>query len=94
MSDVREGNLNLIQLQKIVEIDVDDVIEMFIKSHQRRMFQSASILYDSYTYRRDGGKKVPGWNSSGIQTGGECSHLGVGLESFEDPIQLEVHCLL
>ena len=38
MSDEREGDLNLIQLQKLAEIDDNIVIEVFIQLHSRRLF--------------------------------------------------------
>ena len=45
MSDLREGNLNLIQLQRIVpEIDVDEVIAIFARMKPRRLFEY-SVLH-------------------------------------------------
>ena len=38
MSDEREGDLNLIQLQKLAEIDDNEVIKGFIQLHPRRLF--------------------------------------------------------
>ena len=38
MSDEREGDLNLIQLQKLAEIDDNEVIKVFIQLHPRRLF--------------------------------------------------------
>ena len=37
MTDEREGNLNLFQLQGIVEIDVEAVIGIFIRCGKRRL---------------------------------------------------------
>ena len=44
MSSVREGNLNLIQLQRITDIDVDAVAHILIAKNPRRMF-CKSILF-------------------------------------------------
>ena len=38
MSDEREGDLTLIQLQKLAEIDDNEVIKVFIQLHRRRLF--------------------------------------------------------
>ena len=38
MSDEREGDLNFIQLQKLGEIDDNDVIKVFIQQNARRLF--------------------------------------------------------
>ena len=38
MSDEEEGDLNLIKLQKLAEIDDDEVIKVFIQLHSRRLF--------------------------------------------------------
>ena len=38
MSDEREGDLTLIQLQKLAEIDDNEVIKVFIQLHPRRLF--------------------------------------------------------
>ena len=38
MSGEREGDLNLIQLQKLAETDDNIVIEVFIQLHSRRLF--------------------------------------------------------
>ena len=38
MSDEREGDLRLIQLQKLTEIDDNEVIDIFINLHRRRLF--------------------------------------------------------
>lgn len=46
MSDEREGNLNLIQLQRLVNIDVDKVAEIFLEKNKRRLFTRTSVLYD------------------------------------------------
>ena len=45
MSGIREGNLNLIQLQRLAEIDIEDVAQIFINDNPRRMFDS-SIIYE------------------------------------------------
>ena len=46
MKDVREGNLNLIQLQRIIpEIEVDKIIEIFKRMKPRRMFDY-SVLFE------------------------------------------------
>ena len=46
MSDIREGNLNLIQLQRIVpQIDVEKVVDIFRNARSRRMFDH-SLIFD------------------------------------------------
>ena len=46
MSDTREGNLNLIQLQSIVaEIEIDKVVDIFKRMIPRRMFDK-SLLFE------------------------------------------------
>ena len=40
VTDKREVNLNLIHLQGIVEIDVETVVDIFIKSGKRRIMQN------------------------------------------------------
>ena len=44
MTDIREANLNLIQLQRIVNINIDEVAQIFLQSHPRRLF-GASVLF-------------------------------------------------
>ena len=50
MSDSREGDLNLIQLQKVTEIDVSKVAQIFVNLNRRRLFMSNSLLYDTNIY--------------------------------------------
>ena len=38
MSDEREGDSNLIQLQKLAEMEDNEVIDVFIQLHPRRIF--------------------------------------------------------
>ena len=45
MSDSKEGNLNLIQLQKVTEIDISKVAQIFVNLNRRRLFMSNSLLY-------------------------------------------------
>ena len=46
MSDTREGDLNLIQLQRVVpEIDINEVINIFKKMRPNRLFEY-SVLYE------------------------------------------------
>ena len=40
MSDSREGDLNLIQLQKVTEIDISKVAQIFVNLNRRRLFVS------------------------------------------------------
>ena len=39
MSDSREGDLNLIQLQKATEIDISKVTQIFVNLNRRRLCQ-------------------------------------------------------
>ena len=45
MSDSREGDLNLIQLQKVTKIDTSKVAPVFVNLNRRRSFMSNSLLY-------------------------------------------------
>ena len=47
MSDSREGNLNLIQLQKVTEIDISKVAQIFVNLNRQRLLMSNSLLYDT-----------------------------------------------
>ena len=47
MSDSGEGYLNLIQLQKVTEIDISKVTQTFVNLNRRRLFMSNSLLYDT-----------------------------------------------
>ena len=47
MSDSREGDLNLIQLQKVTEIDISKVAQIFVNLNRQRLFMSKSLLYDT-----------------------------------------------
>ena len=47
MSDSREADLNLIQLQKVTEIDISKVAEIFVNLNRKRFFMSNSLLYDT-----------------------------------------------
>ena len=49
MSDSREGDLNLIQLQKVTEIDISKVAQIFVNLNHRRLFMSNSLLYHTNT---------------------------------------------
>ena len=46
MNDDREGNLNLIQLQRITNVDIDKVVDIFLKKQKRRLFTKFSVLFD------------------------------------------------
>ena len=43
MSDEREGDLNLIQLQKVTDVDENEVIKTLIQLHPRRIFTAKSL---------------------------------------------------
>ena len=43
MNDSKEGDLNLIQLQKATEIDVSKVAQIFVNLSRRRLFMSNSL---------------------------------------------------
>ena len=47
MSDSREADLNLIQLQKVTEIDISKVAQIFVNLNRKRFFMSNSLLYDT-----------------------------------------------
>ena len=47
MSDLRESDLNLIQLQKVTEIDVSNVAQIFVNLKRRRLFMSNSLLCET-----------------------------------------------
>ena len=49
MSDSREGDLNLIQLLKVTEIDISMVAQIFVNLNRRRLFTSNSLLYVTNT---------------------------------------------
>ena len=49
ISDSREGDLNLIQLQEVTEIDISKVAQIFVNLNHRRLFMSNSLLYDTNT---------------------------------------------
>ena len=44
MSDEREGDLNLIQLQRVTDVDENEVIKTFIQLHPRRLFTAKSLI--------------------------------------------------
>ena len=44
MPDEREGDLNSIQLQKVTDVDENEVIKTFIQLHPRRLFTAKSII--------------------------------------------------
>ena len=44
MSDEREGDLNLIQLQRVADVDENEVIKTFIQLHPRRLFTAKSPI--------------------------------------------------
>ena len=44
MSDEREGDLNLIQLQRVTDADENGVIKTFIHLHPRALFTVKSII--------------------------------------------------
>ena len=46
MSDSRAADLNLIQLQKVTEIDISKVAQIFVNLNRKR-FMSNSLLYDT-----------------------------------------------
>ena len=45
MSDKRESDLNLLQMQTVTDIDVDAVAKLFINKQPKRMF-GMSVLFD------------------------------------------------
>ena len=47
MSDSREGDLNLIQVQKLTEIDASKIAQIFVDFNRRRLFMPNSPLYDA-----------------------------------------------
>ena len=47
MSDSRKGDLNLIQLQKVTEIDVSKVAKISVNLNCQRLFMSDSFFYDT-----------------------------------------------
>ena len=49
MSDSRESDLNLIQLQKVADIDISKVAQIFVNLNRRRLFMSNSLFYDTNT---------------------------------------------
>ena len=49
MSDSRESDLNLIQLQKVADIDIPKVAQIFVNLSRRRLFMSNSLFYDTNT---------------------------------------------
>ena len=48
MSDSREGDLNLIQMQKVTEIDISKVAQIFVNLNRQRLFMSITI--NQYVY--------------------------------------------
>ena len=44
MSDEREGDLNLIQLQRVTDVDENEVIKILIQLHLRRLFTAKSLI--------------------------------------------------
>ena len=44
MSDEREGDLNFIQLQRVPDVDENEVIKTFIQLHPRRLFTPKSLI--------------------------------------------------
>ena len=49
MRDSRKGDLNLVQLQKVTEIDISKVAQIFVNLNRRRLFMSNFLLYDTNT---------------------------------------------
>ena len=49
MRDSRKGDLNLIQLQKVTEIDISKVAQIFLNLNRRRLIMSNFLLYDTNT---------------------------------------------
>ena len=47
MSDSREGDLNLIQVQKLTKIDASEVAQIFVDLNLRGLFMRNSPLYDA-----------------------------------------------
>ena len=47
MSDTREGDLNLIRLKKVTEIDASKVAQIFVNLYRQRFIMSNSLLYDT-----------------------------------------------
>ena len=44
MSSGGEGDLNLIQMQQVTEIDKDEVLDLFINRNPRRLFQRSGLF--------------------------------------------------
>ena len=44
MSDEREQDLNLIHLQRVTDVDENEVIKTFIQLHPRRQFTAKSLI--------------------------------------------------
>ena len=44
MSDERERDLNLIQLQRVTNVDENEVIKTFVQLHPRRLFTAKSLI--------------------------------------------------
>ena len=47
MRDSREGDLNLIQVQKLTKIDASKVAQIFVDLNRRRLFMPNSLLYNA-----------------------------------------------
>ena len=47
ISDSRKGDLNLIQLQKVIETDVSKVAQISGNLNCQRLFMSNSLFYDT-----------------------------------------------
>ena len=47
MSDSKECDLNVIQLQNVTEIDISKVAQIFFNLNHPRFFLSNSLLYDT-----------------------------------------------
>ena len=43
----RKGDLNLVRLQKVTEIDISKVAQIFANLNRRRLFMLNSLLYDT-----------------------------------------------
>ena len=45
MSDSREGDLNLIQMRKVIDVSI--VAQIIVNLNRRRLFMSNFLLYDT-----------------------------------------------
>ena len=46
MGDKRESDLNLLHLQRILNIDIQSAVQMFIRKHPQKMFKKSVLFED------------------------------------------------